>query len=90
LRAQPPLQVQRRLELVHDDVLHDTITGIRQVSFLFTMVWTYFWCWLGNNIIINITLAQVEHGYVQQKTINKNDWLLKPIKDPEYEDIDTI
>lgn len=72
--------------IMNGDTMFDTITGIRQVSFIFTMIWAYFWVWLGNNIIINITLAQVEHGYVQQKAFNKNDWLLKPIKDPEYED----
>jgi hypothetical protein len=49
------------------DTMFDTITGIRQVSFFFTLFWSYLWSWFGNNIIINITLAQVEHGYLKQK-----------------------
>lgn len=76
--------------IMNGDTMFDTITGIRQVSFFFTLGWSYFWVWFGNNIIINITLAQVADGYSKQKAYNKNDWLLKAIKDPEYEDDETI
>jgi hypothetical protein len=61
--------------ITHGDTLFDTVTGIRQVSYFFTMIWTFLWVWFANNIIINITLAQVEHGYFKQKAFNKNAWL---------------
>ena len=64
--------------------MFDTITGINQVSFLFTLVWTYIWVWFGNNVIMNITLAQVEDGYVDQKNSETNEWLVKKLVDPEY------
>lgn len=76
--------------IMNGDTAFDTICGIRQVSFFGTLVFSYFWIWFGNNIIINITLAQVEHGYLQQKAFNKNDWLCKAVKDPLYIDEETI
>jgi hypothetical protein len=50
--------------IMNGDTMFDTITGINQVSFLYTLVFTYFWIWFGNNVVMNITLAMVEDGYV--------------------------
>ena len=50
--------------IMNGDTLFDTITGINQINFLYTLIYTYFWVWFGNNVIMNITLAMVEDGYV--------------------------
>jgi hypothetical protein len=57
------------------DTVFDTITGINQVSYFFTVVWSFLWIWFGCNIVMNVTLAQVEHGYLEMKNFNKNKWL---------------
>jgi hypothetical protein len=43
--------------IMNGDTMFDTITGINQVSALYTFIWTYFWIWFGANVIMNITLA---------------------------------
>ena len=42
------------------------------------------WLWFGNNVIINLTLAVVEHGYLDQKYSQRFDWVYQPIRDPEH------
>lgn len=70
--------------IMNGDTVFDTITGINQVSFLYTLIWTYFWIWFGNNVIMNITLAQVEDGYVDARNSETNEWLVKKLVDPEF------
>ena len=70
--------------IMNGDTVFDTITGINQVSFLYSLIWTYFWIWFGNNVILNITLAQVEDGYVDARNSETNEWLVKKLVDPEF------
>ena len=50
--------------LLFADSMFDTYQGSVSVSFLIVNVWSYTWIFFGINILINITLAQVEDGYV--------------------------
>jgi len=68
--------------IMNGDTMFDTITGIRQVSPALTFIWSYLWIWFGNNVIVNITLAMVEDGYLEQKNHGKDDWLIKNTVDP--------
>lgn len=43
--------------LCFGDTMFDTIYGTNQVNFVYCFFFSYFWSWIGNNIIINITLA---------------------------------
>ena len=53
---------------------------------MFSFFWGCAWIWFAFNVIINITLAQVEHGFLEQKEISGQEWLTKPIQDPGIED----
>ena len=46
------------------DTQFDTYYGAYQVNPLYTLILMYGWVWVGSNIVINITLAQVEDGYL--------------------------
>ena len=48
------------------DTVFDTWSGAEQVNFLFANLWAYCWIFFGTNVVINITLAQVESGYLRQ------------------------
>jgi hypothetical protein len=47
------------------DTVFDTFYGAYQISPLFTIFWGMTWIWFSSNVIINITLAQVEHGFLE-------------------------
>ena len=49
------------------DADFDVLYGANQVNSPYTMIWGLVWLWFGNNVIINLTLAVVEHGYLDQK-----------------------
>ena len=49
------------------DTAFDTFYGARQVAPGFTLIWGLVWIWFSCNVIINITLAQVEHGFLHMK-----------------------
>lgn len=71
--------------LLYGDTMFDTIYGINQVSFMYCLFFSYVWIWIGNNIIINITLAQVGLGWSEMHDQDQKKWILEPIQDPEYE-----
>ena len=50
---------------IFGDTVFDTWTGARQANFLFANAWAYLWIFFGTNVVINITLAQVESGYLR-------------------------
>ena len=83
-----PTALMTQFYVMNGDTLFDTITGANQISFFYCLLWTYLWVWFGNNIIMNITLAQVEAGYLHMKSFDENKWLTKQIKDPGYQDIE--
>ena len=51
---------------IFGDTVFDSWTGAQQVNFLFANLWGYCWIFFGTNVVINITLAQVESGYLKQ------------------------
>lgn len=51
--------------VIFGDTVFDAWTGAEQVNFLFACAWAYCWIFFGTNVVINITLAQVESGYLR-------------------------
>jgi len=49
---------------MNGDTVFDTMTGIRQINWIYAIVWSYLWIFFGVNIVVNITLAMVEDGYL--------------------------
>lgn len=77
--------------IMNGDTLFDTVEGMEQINVIYTLIWTYLWIFFGQNVVMNITLAQVEHGYLEQKVYNKNAWITNTLYDPEYKNpADTI
>lgn len=70
--------------LCFGDTMFDTIYGTNQVNFVYCFIFSYIWIWIGNNIIINITLAQVGLGWEEMRQSDQREWLLGQIEDPEY------
>lgn len=70
--------------IMNGDTMFDTMTSLNQINPLFCILWSYLWIWFGINIVMNITLAMVEDGYLHQKNFERNEWMLKSTKDPYY------
>lgn len=66
------------------DTVFDSLYGSDQVNHAITFIWCFLWLLFANNVIVNLTLAQVEDGYLDQKFSDRFDWIKKPIRDPEY------
>jgi hypothetical protein len=49
------------------DADFDVLYGANQVNSSYTFVWGLLWIWFGNNVVVNLTLAVVEQGYLDQK-----------------------
>lgn len=52
-----PNSMMTMFYIMNGDTMWDTILCIDQVSFLYTLLWTYFWIFFGYNVVMNITLA---------------------------------
>ena len=66
------------------DTVFDVYYGSGQVNFLFNIVFSYIWMYFAGSVILNITLAQVEEGYLEQKYSTRFEWLSrKNISDPQ-------
>lgn len=50
---------------MYGDADFDVLYGANQVDSTYTIAWGLLWLWFGNNIIINLTLAVVENGYLE-------------------------
>ena len=68
--------------LIFGDTMFDTYQASQQVSFLASVIFGYLWVFFGINVLINITLAQVEDGYLEQQSQIWSDWLTKSTRDP--------
>ena len=71
---------------MYGDADFDVLYGANQVSTAYTLAWGLLWLWFGNNIIINLTLAVVENGYLDQKHTKRFAWVYDKVRDPEFAD----
>ena len=65
------------------DTVFDVYYGSTQVNFAFNIIFSYVWMYFAASVVVNITLAQVEEGYLEQKYSTRFEWLSrKNISDP--------
>ena len=64
--------------MMQGDTFFDSGTSSNQVSMLFSIFFYFIWAnFFGIFVIMNVTLAQVEDGYMNQKNLNDFDFIIK-------------
>lgn len=64
--------------MMQGDSFFDSGTSSNQVSVLFSIFFYFIWAnFFGIFVIMNVTLAQVEDGYVNMKNLNDFDFITK-------------
>ena len=66
------------------DTVFDTLFGSQQINNGVTLVFLLGWIFIGQNLIVNITLAMVEKGFIDQKFNNRRRAMFEPSSDPYY------
>ena len=71
---------------MNGDALFDVIYAFNQINSFFTLVFTIVWVMIGFYMIIQLTLAIVEQGFLEAKYAQNYDFLSKNAIDPSFKD----
>lgn len=72
--------------MIQGDTYFDSGINATQTNFLFSIFYYFLWVnFFGIFVIMNVTLAQVEDGYVNQKNIHDFEFINNKQMDPLYE-----
>lgn len=72
--------------MIQGDTYFDSGINATQTNFLFSIFYYFLWVnFFGIFVIMNVTLAQVEDGYVNQKNISDFEFICNKQMDPLYE-----
>lgn len=72
--------------MMQGDTFFDTGTNSNETNYLYSIFYYFLWTnFFGIFVIMNVTLAQVEDGYVNQKNITDFDFVNRKQVDPLYE-----
>lgn len=72
--------------MIQGDTFFDSGTGSNQANYLYSLFWYFFWAsFFGIFVIMQVTLAQVEDGYLASKHQHDFDFITKKLEDPVHQ-----